>query len=173
MRAHDHDRVKPEPARPARRPEQPLHDVLALQRSAGNQAVSAMLSRQPTQTEAAATATVSKLGVIPLLSFSTQHRQGRGESTGGIVCVSNVGAHSAKLQQLMTAGEVVDVEIVAGKSGHKLKLERAIISSYSTGDAEGVPTETWTIEPGKTSYDDGKGGGGGNDRSVWDDPQPG
>jgi hypothetical protein len=77
----------------------------------------------------------------------------------------------------MAAGEAVDVEIVYGTTGYKLKLEQAIISSYSTGDSEGVPTESWTLEPGKISVDDGKGGGGGGggggDRSVWDDPHPG
>jgi hypothetical protein len=46
MRTHEHDR-RPETERVARRPEQPLHDVLALQRSAGNQAVTRMLGRAP------------------------------------------------------------------------------------------------------------------------------
>ena len=176
MRKHEHDH-RPETERVARRSEQPLDGVFALQRGAGNQAVAALLARQPTETKApAATATVSKLGVIPLLSFSTEHRQGRGESTGGILCVSAVAAHSAKLQQLMSSGAVVDVEIVA-KSGFKLKLEQALISSYSTAESEGVPTESWTLEPGKMIVDDGKGGGGGGgggrDRSLWDDPHPG
>ena len=175
MRKHEHDH-RPETERVARRSEQPLDGVFALQRGAGNQAVAALLSRQPTETKApGATATVSKLGVIPLLSFSMENRQGRGESAGGIHCVSEVATHSSKLQQLMAAGETVDVEIVHGN--FKLKLEQALISSYSTAESEGVPTESWTLEPGKMTVDDGKGGGGGGgggrDRSVWDDPRPG
>ena len=75
---------------------------------------------------------MSKIGIIPLLSFSAEQRQGRGASQPGIVCVSNVGRHSAKLQQLMADGEASDVEIVQTKSGFKLTLEQAFISSYQT-----------------------------------------
>ena len=179
MRFHEPERPRAE-ERPRVEPPRPRElDVLGLQRSAGNQAVTALLGRQPTETEAPpARATVSKIGIIPLLTFSSEQRQGHGARQPGIVCVSNVGGHSAKLQQFMADGMASDVEIVQTKSGFKLTLEQALISSYQTSAATegGDPTETWTIDPGKASVDDGKGGGGGGGggNPPWSDlPTPG
>jgi hypothetical protein len=59
--------------------------VLELQRLVGNQAVSAMLARQPTE-EKAATATAGlgdEIGVIPLESFSWGTGSGPGGASGG------------------------------------------------------------------------------------------
>jgi hypothetical protein len=151
MRQHEHERLEPDRAASTPDRPQPIHDVFALQRSAGNQAVAAMLARQPTTTETLpAQATLSKLGVIPLYSFSRDiSGPGRhGEASGAITCVSPVGTHSAPLQQLMLAGEAVDAELLLHKSGFKIELKNAHISSYSVGgDREGIPTEIWTLEP--------------------------
>ena len=102
---HEHATPAP-PARTA------ADDVLALQRSAGNRAVSAMLAREPAPADAkapaaAATATLSGIGTIPLLSVNLdagrgiQGPVGRGsdrDSQGPreIVVTSRQGKHASK-----------------------------------------------------------------------------
>jgi hypothetical protein len=139
--------------------------VLALQRSAGNQAVSALLARSPDATKrkddekgaaaAGARATLSGIGTIPLLSVNfgvTRAPTGRGEEGKAptpqeIVFSSKVGEHSTKLNKAVLDGQPMEVEVIlpAGGSTLRLKLKGAIVSSYSTSGGEGSATETWAL----------------------------
>jgi hypothetical protein len=158
MRFREH-----EPRRREERPESterppPAHDVLALQRSAGNRAVSALLAREPKPEEPpAATAALSKIGVIPLLSFSHEQgsigRQRPKNDLGAITCVSQVANHSSDLQKAVFAGTIMDAEIVH-KTGFKIERKDVTLSSYSAANDEGAPTETWTIMPGPKREED-------------------
>ena len=149
------------PAPPARTA---ADDVLALQRSAGNRAVSAMLAREPAPADAkappaaAATAKLSGVGTIPLLSVSFDAGRGIPPPTGRggdreaagpreIVVTSRQGKHSSLLAKAAVSGGPMTVEIVMGQGKLMLTLENALISSYSTsGGAEGEGgLESWTL----------------------------
>jgi hypothetical protein len=104
--------------------------VLALQRTAGNRAVNALLARQPveTTTEAATTeadrqmrAVLAGVGTIALLSYSVggddRYR------THDVHFMSEQGDHSAKLAQAAIDGSAMDVDVRAGRR----------------------PTESWTL----------------------------
>jgi hypothetical protein len=163
-----------------RRPdEQPVRSetanrVLALQRSAGNQAVSALLARSPDgateekdKTESAGAsgvrATLPGIGTIPLLSFSAGATgrppggsAGRGRedekapTVREMVFSSRVGEHSSKLFKATIDGKPMEVEVIVprGKSTLRLKLKGAIVSNYSTSGAGGEgdsAIESWTL----------------------------
>ncbi len=170
----DHARRREQPDR--RRPdEQPLEPapadkVLALQRSAGNQAVSAFLARSPddaktkekpkTETAEAsgARATLSGIGTIALLSVSFG-RVGSpvGGSGGGregqpnpreLILASRVGEHSAKLLKALIDGRPMAVEVIVPGADSTLRLELtgAIVSNYNkSGEGENA-TESWTLD---------------------------
>src|SRR5215218_11432549 len=126
-------------------------DVLALQRSAGNKAVSALLARSPDTAKpkqddkSAATegarATLPGIGTIPLLSVSfgggrapTAGATGPGEARTPqeIVFSSKAGEHSPMLFKAAHDGKPMDVDVImpSGKSTRRLKLSKAIVSSY-------------------------------------------
>lgn len=146
--------------------------VLELQRSAGNQAVLALLARAPkggkpapakpapAETPRGTHAVVEGVGTIPLLSY--QWGVGRGVTVGGthgeghpqvneLVITSELGEHSAALARAATDGRPGTVEVVTMKDGKpylRITLEGALISSYSAsgpGGGQTKPTETWTI----------------------------
>jgi hypothetical protein len=183
MRSHEHER-RHETERPERAPEPPRAglDVLALQRSAGNQAVAAMLARQPVAEETKGgtekqagigTVTLAGIGVIPIISFGSGDR-GTGAPTTEYTFTSHVGPHSTKLIQAFSKATPMDGEVDV--QGFKLKLSKAMVSSYRTVESQGETVETWTVIPESAHVDDGSGGGGGgggNDRPPWDQPYPG
>ena len=180
MRHHEHERRsadRPDERAPER--PKPIHNVLALQRSVGNQAVAAMLAREPVAEEAKTggeeekaygKATLAAIGAIPILSFTmgvsspdskTQQRD--------FQFTSRVGGHSDRLMGALVAGSVHDAEVDIGGGRMKLKMEKAMVSSYQiSGDAGSKPLEYWTLVPGANRIDDGSGGGGGGGGS-WDD----
>jgi type VI protein secretion system component Hcp len=135
--------------------------LLALQRSAGNRAVGAVLARAPDTKEKpkapAATgyaATLPGIGTIELQSLSFgSDRTSPGGGGGGdrdqspreMTFSSKVGEHSTKLQQALGDGRAMDV-VVTMPGGVKLTLKGAIVSSYSAGAGGGGDTlETWTL----------------------------
>lgn len=147
---------------PPRRPA--AERVLALQRSAGNRAVSDLLARSPDAKEAEKSAgaaglraTLPGIGTIPLLSVSFGASSGRGGSGSGsgsppavreVGLSSKAGEHSAKLLKASFDGRPMDVEIVLpGQEGAvRIKLKGAIVSQYSTGSGgEERGTEVWTL----------------------------
>ncbi len=165
---HERDRARGPEETDRREPAvQPLRldaaeGVLALQRGAGNQAVSAYLARSPdagAPTEerkpasgaaAGSSATLPGIGTIALLSVSfgggdIGSRPGK-VLTKDVVFSSRVGEHSAKLMKASFDGNPMAVEVVLqrGKSTHRIKLTGAIVSSYSTTGGENA-TESWTL----------------------------
>ncbi len=156
MRTREYERARPldgeHPERTAERQPRAL-DVLALQRSAGNAAVSALLAREPVaeelksaekaDTSATGTVTLTGIGAIPLLAFS-MGGSGRSKGESSFEFTSKPGPHSDKLIRALTEGTVVDAEVVL-TSGLKIKLLKASIASYSTSGSEGVPIEHWTL----------------------------
>ena len=148
---------------PPRRPA--AERVLALQRSAGNRAVSDLLARSPAVKDAEKSAgasglsvTLSGIGTIPLLSvgFGASSRGGGDGGAGSgkppavreVVLSSKVGEHSTKLMRASVEGQVMDVEIIlpAKEGAVRIKLKGAIVSQYSTGGrGEDRGTEVWTL----------------------------
>jgi hypothetical protein len=135
-------------------------DVLALQRSAGNHAVSAMLAREPADAKAppaaAATARLPGIGTIPLQSVSLDPGRFQGPAGGGgersrattreIVVTSRQGKHSSLLARAAISGGPMTVEIVMAQGKLKLTLENALISSYSTAGGSEGEIESWTLD---------------------------
>jgi hypothetical protein len=138
--------------------------VLALQRSAGNRAVSDLLARSPDAKEAEKSAgasglivTLPGIGTIPLLSVSfgaSSRHGGSGSGSGKPPAVreigfsSKVGEHSSKLFKATIDGQPMDAEIIlpSKEGGVRIKLKGAIVSQYSTGGSGGEHgTETWTL----------------------------
>jgi hypothetical protein len=153
---HDRERHRtsePEQRRTAPEPPKAGLDILALQRSAGNQAVGALLSRDAT-TEAPPPAreTLTKVGVIPLESFSRSVEKPNQNDPGpqGITCVSKVGGHSGQLSSVMANGDAVDADLEQLKTGFKISLKEAHVTSYSVSNDQGVPFEQWTLLPPPT-----------------------
>lgn len=180
-------RVSREPAReverepaPAAAPREAAADrVLALQRTAGNRAVAALLAREPdapTPTDSKGPppkqaegpsgmrATLSGLGTIAVLSVGVQSSApaggpgGRGR--GGdrpvvkeIAFTSTIGKHSAAVQQALIDGKAMDGEIVLS-GGLTIIVKGAVVASYSTlgtGDDK-EPLESWSINPTSIEY---------------------
>jgi hypothetical protein len=132
----------------------------ALQRSAGNRSLSALLARDPdppkqdSKSGSSGLAVVPEVGTIPLLSvsFGASRSVATGGSAGGgsgrpsireISVVSRVGEHSPKLMQALTGGKPGTVEIVTANLS--LTLKGAMVSSYSAGSAGAEPTESWSL----------------------------
>jgi len=154
------ERRRPHPARA-----EPAHELLKLQRSAGNQAVSALLARSPDagapvqeqeKASSGAKATLSDIGTIPLLSIALGTGRGptggsRGEAreppSREIGLSSKIGVHSVKLHKAMLDGKAMTVEVThrKGKRTIRLTLEGAIVSSYSTSGTGGDAIESWSL----------------------------
>ncbi len=180
MRHHEHERERRENAEPEAQRPRPIHNVLALQRSAGNQAVAAMLARDPIAEEtkgggqkeaAVGHVKLAGIGVIEVSSFTVGGSSGKATE---YTFTSTVGSHSAKLIQALIDGKAVDAEIDV--QGMKLKLTKVLVSSYSTTNVEGQPQETFSLMPQTSRLDDGSGGGGsgggGGTGPSWNDEGP-
>jgi len=167
--------------------------VLALQRTAGNRAVVAMLARTAGATAPAKRkethAILPEIGTIPLLSFSWGEgghgREGR-SAFKELSLMSEQGEHSAALMRAAAEGTPLGtVEVVLMKDGKpygRIKLHNVIISSFSTAGSaggDGKPTDAWTLNAEKIEWEfTGAGGGSGGGRppatrDVWDYDAPG
>jgi hypothetical protein len=170
---HERDRARGPEEIDRREPEgRPLRldaaeGVLALQRSAGNQAVSALLARSPddakpkapdkkpeTPAVAGARATLPGIGTIAIQSAQLAHMAGVGSHGGtgrvhvqDMTCTSKTGEHSAKLMRATLDGKPMDVEIILprGKGSLRIKLTGAIVSGYNTSGGGPDATESWTL----------------------------
>ena len=140
----------------------------ALQRSAGNRSVSALLAREPDDAQpedsrtsdppksaAGGVATLDGIGAIPLLSVTIgapggSFGFGGGGATGRsvpnqLMCTSAVGDHSPKLNQAVATGASMAADVLIGTAFH-LALAGAMVSSYSASGAGGdAPTESWSL----------------------------
>jgi type VI protein secretion system component Hcp len=184
--------VEPDRQRETRRtqeaPERELEPVaaelLALQRSAGNRAVAAMLARDtkaPPKPKADKAAPpkptgphvmIEGIGVIPLESFQWGSHHGPGGHGGGQPQVtemqfsSKIGPHSNDLFRATLSGEAHDAEIVyPTKDGElRIKLKGAMVSSYSMSGEGKDAMESWSLnftavefkrpEDGEAKHDD-------------------
>jgi hypothetical protein len=179
MREHAHD-GRAQPGEPAVhppavdapvRPPRGSADVLALQRSAGNQAVGRWLAREAdveeldtgtTEKLGEWRVTVSKVGAFAATSVTWGGAVGEhGDVTmSDVTIVATPGAHSAKLMSLFSATTPVNVD-VAHRSGFKLAVRKGIISACSGSGGSGPEAiESWTISPprrDKRLSDDGPG----------------
>src|SRR5215203_2642442 len=151
----------------------PVEELLALQRTAGNQAVSALLARSPEGAvptdekgakAAGRRATLPGIGTIPLLSVNLDPNRvggaggGRGGSVGReetrlpseLVVSSKVGKHTAALSKALLDGKAMDVEIVmpSDKAVVRLSLKGALVSSYSVSGE----TESWALTFSSISF---------------------
>lgn len=133
----------------------PADDVLALQRSAGNQAVSAMLARAPAPKEkegaaAGPTAKGKSIGTIPLgsVNFDTARLLGTGsknhELPKELALSSRLGKHSADLARANAEGTPlgdIEIRIPHGTKTVVLTVTNAVISSYQVSGE----TESWSL----------------------------
>jgi Type VI secretion system effector, Hcp len=136
--------------------------VRALQRSAGNHALSARLAREPdtatadTKPGASGLAVVPDVGTIPLLYVTfggSRDAPVTGTAGGGssgrstdfheVTLASKVGDHSPKLLLAVTDGKPGTVEIVTPSL--TLTLKNAMVSSYNVSGAGENPTEAWSL----------------------------
>jgi hypothetical protein len=179
MRAHARDGRAPTdeppvPLPPAPAPRAFAADLLALQRSAGNQAVGRYLAREEVAPDESGTGTrhpeptwkvtVSKIGPIDAQSVSWS---GTGGTATGVTVVSEMGAHSPKLQNMLTTGTPVSV-LAAHKQGFKHSLKKGLITSYATGagDPSQAPMESWSVAPSAPHRLEDEGAGPGNDETA-------
>ena len=146
----------------------------ALQRSAGNQALSARLARAPDagkpdvkqgeeeKSESPGRATLPDIGTIPLLSArfgdargsvdqggtGSGRRDSDASSVKEMAFASKLGEHSPRLSQAVVAGKAMDAEIVFSQSKPplRLKLTGAIVSSYTVSGPGENSVEAWSLE---------------------------
>jgi hypothetical protein len=151
----EHDEARPE------RASSPAEAVLALQRSAGNRAVGALLARAPEEgavaepeaasKDAGARCTISGIGTMELASYSAGPEFGGTGRTGGppppllISATTKQGKHTPKLMEAVANATRHSVELVdrgmtwAGKEG--------LLLSYQSVDNApgGEPHEAWAL----------------------------
>ena len=164
VRDREHETRRSQEA-PERGPEPIAAELLALQRSAGNRAVAAMLARdtktppKPKEDKAAPPkptgphVTIAGIGLIPLESFQWGSHQGAGGHGGGQPQVtemqfsSKIGPHSNDLFRATLSGEAHDAEIVYPTQDGELriKLKGAMVSSYSMSGEGKDAMESWTL----------------------------
>jgi hypothetical protein len=127
--------------------------MLALQRTAGNHAVAALIAREakPKQPEPAhAVAFVEGLGSIPLVSLAlgAAHKSEERErpmTSQDIPVMAKQGKHSAALALASQRGDVFEVELFVGEKV-RLKLHKAAISVFTTsGEGADGPIDSWTF----------------------------
>src|SRR5215210_621487 len=174
MRHHERARKDPARSEDERRPDVPgpAADVLALQRTAGNRAVGALLARQPKpaapkeKPKEPAPVTGNRvvfpgIGTIPVESVQMgggrnitnpsgtgSGREGGAPAISEIVITSLQGEHSTALFRASLDGKGADVEVIleSGKQKMVLKLKNALVSSYSvSGHGGDKPLESWTL----------------------------
>jgi hypothetical protein len=126
----------------------PDNPVLALQRSAGNRAVTQLIAREPVRT---GTVQIAGVGKIKVKGGNLEEWDGKG-APDTVELTSEKGKHSGKLEKLATARTKTDVTIMiaaAGKAGENLNvgggtqldISDARITGYSLADG----VETWRI----------------------------
>jgi hypothetical protein len=166
-RAEELDRRDDRPPQPG-----PAERVFALQRRAGNYALSARLARAPDTAKpkekehegsdraggSGARATLPGVGTIPLLSVSfgetgrgvggsARREEHRSPSLREMVFSSSAGGHSAQLLKASVEGKPMEVDVVipSGTFTLRFKLKGALVSNYRPSSSGSNPTESWTL----------------------------
>ena len=173
MRHHERARKDPERTDDERRPDVPgpAADVLALQRTAGNQAVGALLARQPKPTapkqKPKAPAAVAGnrvvfpgVGTFPFESMqmgghrhttnppgSGSDREGGAPSLSEVVITSLPGEHSTALFRASLEGKGADVDVIfeSGKESLVIHLTNAMVTNYSLSGGGERQIESWSL----------------------------
>jgi|SRR5690242_11443511 len=125
------------------------HPILALQRAIGNHAVAQVLARKPV---AGSAVHVPGVGDIKVTGGNLEEWTG-GEAPNTVEVTSHKGRHSAKLEQLSSAGTKSDVKVkiaAANKAGEQLnvgggtelEIKGARVKDY---EVEGG-VETWRLD---------------------------
>lgn len=137
--------------------------VLALQGSAGNQAVGALLARVPAgapekteRPEGAARVTLGDIGTIQVESVQLPPSGGgRGGPGGGgkgkppvgeLILTSRVGPHSSALLRASADGRAMDGRVEFRGDDLRLELTKAIVASYQVSTVDEGRTEHWTLD---------------------------
>ena len=128
--------------------------ILALQRTAGNHAVAAMLAREAKPKPAAAPspglAILQGIASIPCLSVQlnqhagSPHSQGKDAPPSELVIAAKQGDHSPVLENAARSGLAFEADVFIGDQVH-LKLHKALVSSYRLDNAPDGPVESWTL----------------------------
>ena len=136
--------------------------MLALQQSAGNQAVGALLARTPAgdpgkteRPEGTAQVTLGGIGTIQVQSVelpasavgtgsSSRRRRDEKPAGGQLTFTSKIGPHSTGLVRASAEGRKSNGRV--DYPGLRLELSNAVVSSYQASKIEGRETETWTLE---------------------------
>jgi hypothetical protein len=128
--------------------------MLALQRTAGNHAVAAMLAREakPKQAEPApGLAIVEGLGSIPVVSIGLGEQRASPDrehpaTSREISLMSKQGEFSAALATAHQRGDAFEVELFVGDKV-RVKLHKAVIASFSVSDGPGGdgPMDSWSL----------------------------
>ena len=166
------------------RPASTADEVLELQRTAGNQAVTALLARAPVEAAPADAkapaasgqrAVLPGIGTIALLSASLDQGRlaggpGAGKGRRGedgpqdVVLTSRPGKHTPDLAKAAREGTPMTVELVLGEK-FKLVLEGAIVSGYTSSGQGDAVIESWTLNfrgmtvvGGQAEQEDGEAG---------------
>jgi hypothetical protein len=140
----DYERLPRDPEEePLARESEPVADVLQLQRSAGNRAVSSLLARQPSaEKEKAATMTAGlgdDIGVIPIDSFGWgQSAGGAGAATGKAdvheVSISfEVNAAAPAIAQAVAAGTPIPAAFVSTQK-QTIDFTDVLLANFTQND---------------------------------------
>src|SRR5215210_1424942 len=161
-----------------RAPQTVTEQVLALQRGAGNQAVSGMLARTPDTKEKAATgptAKVGEIGTIPIESVNLDASRLAGQGGTGrnrqeppkeLTLTSRIGKHSTALQKAAVDGTAMDVEIRIphGEKTVVITVKGAMVSSYhASGESESWQLNAQSVSMTVEGEGSDTGSGGGSD----------
>jgi hypothetical protein len=143
----------------------PAADLLALQRSAGNRAVTQMLARDGTKAPpkpaapSQAAGMVVKLpgvGDIPVdsMSMGAMNPGSKQEGPKEIHFTSRQGEHSTALFRASLVGDAVDAEVVMarGSTVVHIKLKAALVSHYSVSGGD-PPLESWTLNAAAITFE--------------------
>jgi hypothetical protein len=127
--------------------------IIALQRTAGNHAVAAMLAREAKPKPPGPSpglAIVEGMGSIPLLAVGLGETRKSGDrekptTRQEVSLMSKQGEHSAALALANSRADVFEVELFIGDKIH-LKLHKAVLASFSGDDhGGGGPVDSWSL----------------------------
>ena len=117
---------------------------------------------------------VTKIGVIPIFSFSVGIVVGSRPRIDGLRFISTDRYHSAKLMEALMSGTAVDADVDV--KGFKLKIHAStrqplLVRRRPRGSRSSIGRSRRS----HARIDDGSGGGGGGGGGSWDDGggQPG
>jgi hypothetical protein len=156
MRSHEEEREvrRRDEAGAAAAPVSRAARIIALQRTAGNHAVAAMLAREAKPKQVAPApglAILHGIGSIPLLSVQigqqapSQSHAEKATPPPEIVIMAKQGDHSAALERASRSGPAFDADVFIGEKV-QLKLHKALVSSFRVDDSADGPVESWVLD---------------------------